>query len=143
MRQVEFSAPSQPDIQMRLILENVDTLGVLSGTHIEPLQGIDIEKVMGRLTDATARSLLLLDEIGRGTSTFDGLSIAWATGRPAADRLTYLIEFPCRNLALALMVAVTGLGRPDFVPFAAVLLLTQALVMLSCAVFLRRERAPG
>lgn len=72
-----------------------------------------------------------------------GYSLGWATGRPAADRLTYLIEFPCRNLALALVMAVTFLGRPEFVAFAAVLLLIQALVMLSMVALLRREPTPA
>jgi DNA mismatch repair protein MutS len=38
------------------------------------------------LNCATARSLILLDEIGRGTSTFDGLSIAWAVAEYIQDR---------------------------------------------------------
>ena len=71
-----------------------------------------------------------------------GYSLAWVTGRPRADRLTYLIEFPCRNLALALVVAVTILDRPEFAAFAAVLLLVQALVILSMVAVLRRERNP-
>ena len=39
------------------------------------------------LRSATRRSLLLLDEIGRGTSTFDGLSIAWAVAEHIHDRI--------------------------------------------------------
>lgn len=68
-----------------------------------------------------------------------GLGLAWVTGRTAADRLTYLIEFPCRNLALAVVVALTVLHRSELLAFAVVLLLVQALVMLTLVVLLRRD----
>ncbi|MGN1201077.1 MAG: DNA mismatch repair protein MutS [Candidatus Caccovivens sp.] len=48
---------------------------------------VEMSEVANILANATDKSLVVLDEIGRGTSTFDGLSIAWA-----------VVEYICKNL---------------------------------------------
>ena len=56
-KEVEFRAPSQSDPALAPFLEEVDHIGVICVTNIEPFRELDIEKVMARLSNAVARGL--------------------------------------------------------------------------------------
>lgn len=70
----------------------VDRVFTRVGAHDDIRRGrstfmVEMIEVAHILRRATSRSLVILDEIGRGTSTFDGLAIAWAVTEDVASRV--------------------------------------------------------
>ena len=66
---------------------------------------VEMNETANILNNATDRSLVILDEIGRGTSTFDGLSIAWSVAEYLHDRIS------CRSLFATHYHELTDLER--------------------------------
>lgn len=74
----------------------VDRIFTRVGAHDELASGqstfmVEMNETANILNNATSRSLVVLDEIGRGTSTYDGLSIAWAVAE-------HLVRINCMTL---------------------------------------------
>jgi DNA mismatch repair protein MutS len=65
---------------------------------------VEMRETAEILRSATSRSLVIVDEIGRGTSTFDGLAIAWAV----AEHLASVVR--CRTLFATHYHEITALG---------------------------------
>jgi len=66
---------------------------------------VEMTEAANILHNASPKSLILLDEIGRGTSTFDGLSLAWAMARDIATRVRAFTLFATHYFELTTLAA--------------------------------------
>lgn len=117
------------------------------GRRFRALSAAGVLLIVGAGLVQSAGSLTTDLLIGGAAATLlvaASMAVGWLVGAAfstsSGDRFTVMVEFAVRNLALAMVIEVTLLGHPEFIPFGALALLAQA-VLLGTAVRGRRKRS--